>query len=229
MKKRIGIQGFFIFLALALAIFLSRFIFPQWKNEVLEEVLDFMGVGIVLFGLFIRIIARGYKAELSKESRVLVTGGLYNLVRNPMYFGTLLIGLGLVSTLFQWWAFFFFFSIFLIIYIPQVQREEKKLQEHFGQEYKDYCAQTPRFFPNTFKLLKADPREYLSFKWGWAIREFPSWAGALLAIIVIETWEDMKIFGGQALAKEPVEIFLIIIFFVSIFAIFHEKKSISGE
>lgn len=229
MKKRIRIQGFFIFLSVIASILLSKFVFPSWESKVWDEICDAFGIGIILFGLLVRIASRGLKQELSEESKALVTSGLYGLVRNPMYFGTLLIGSGVVLVLFQWWAFFLFLAVFLTIYIPQVRKEEKKLSARFGRVYEEYCATTPRFFPNALKLLKADPREYLFFRREWIFKELPSLVGIITAIIAIEMWEDVRLFGHKGYTKEVTELFLITVFFVAIFSLLHDKKGISGK
>lgn len=94
MKKRIKIQGFLIFLATLATISLSKFVFPHWKKEPWDEFLDVVGIGLVLFGFLFRITARGYKQEKSYNGKLLVKDGPYAMVRNPMYFGTFMIGTG---------------------------------------------------------------------------------------------------------------------------------------
>lgn len=85
-------------------ILFSKFLFPHWKKEILDEFLDAIGISLVLFGFLFRIAARGYKADGSPEGKKLITNGLYGLMRNPMYVGTLLIGLGINLVLFEWWV-----------------------------------------------------------------------------------------------------------------------------
>ncbi|MDI6758843.1 MAG: methyltransferase, partial [Candidatus Omnitrophota bacterium] len=127
MKKRIRIQGMLIFLAVVLTISIPKFVFPYWKEEPLEEFLDVLGVGIVLFGFLFRIAARGYKEEKSFGGKNLVKDGPYYLMRNPMYFGTSLIGIGITIALFKLWIILLFLIICFLIYIPQVKKEEDLL------------------------------------------------------------------------------------------------------
>lgn len=223
MKRRIRIQGFIIFLAVVASILLSKFLFPCWKKETLDEFLDAIGLGIVLFGFLFRIAARGYKAEVSANGKYLITDGLYGLMRHPMYFGTLLIGLGIVLILFKWWAFFLFLPIFLLIYIPQIQQEENQLYRRFGDEYKTYCKRTPKYFPNIYSLFKVDLQDYLFFKWVWIKREIPSLIGVIGIIIAIETREDVRLFGYSEYTKELLELALTIGIFVIIF-LFYKKE-----
>ncbi|MBI3991233.1 MAG: isoprenylcysteine carboxylmethyltransferase family protein, partial [Candidatus Omnitrophica bacterium] len=143
MKYRTQIQRILILLVLVSTLFFAKFLFPVWKEEPIDELFDAIGAVLVLFGFVIRISARGYKADKSNDGKSLVKEGIYCLMRNPMYFGTLLIGLGIIFALFQWWAFLLFLVVFLLIYIPQIMREEKELAKQFGEEYKEYSKKTP--------------------------------------------------------------------------------------
>lgn len=226
MKIRIRIQGFLIFLAIATTILLSKFLFPYWKEEALDEFLDALGIGLVLWGFLFRIAARGHKAEKSSQGKKLITDGPYGLIRNPMYFGTLLIGLGINMVIFAWWAAIIFFIIFLSIYIRQIRREEADLSRRFGEEYKNYCKVTSRYFPRIFNI---NLREHLFFKWPWIQKELPSLIGVMGVIIVIEAWEDIRLFGYNGYRKELLELPLIIICFIIILGLFYEKKNIPRE
>lgn len=229
MKKRIKIQGFLIFCVLAIAILMPKFLFAHWEKEALDEFLDALGMGVVLFGFLFRIAARGYKAEISANGRCLVKDGPYGLIRHPMYFGTLLIGLGIVLALFKWWAFPVFFIVCLLIYIPQIQREENKLYASFGAEYQNYCKTVPKYFLNIINLFKVDFRDYLFFKRAWIKKEFSSLVGITALIIAIEAREDVRLFGRQEFIKELLELSLIAVFFIIALKIFHTEKDASDK
>ena len=111
MKKRIGIQGFLLFLAMLMSVLLSKVIFPKWQQKILDEVLNCIGISVILTGFLFRISARGYKSEGSDNGKKLITDGPYSLMRHPMYFGTLLIGAGSILVLFAWWTFLLFFNL----------------------------------------------------------------------------------------------------------------------
>ncbi len=229
MKKRIKIQGFLLFLAVTISILLSKFLFHQWKYEATDEFLDALGIGVACFGFLFRVAARGYKAERSSQGQLLVKDGPYGLMRNPMYFGTLLIGIGIVLLLFQWWVLLLFLLVFLLIYSPQVNREENKLSQQFGDEYLLYAKRTPKYFPSVVKLLKMNLGEHLFFKWPWIKKELPSLIATITIIIAIETREDARLFGYHEYRKELLELFLIIVFFMVIFVLFYERKGLSRK
>ncbi|MBI4483536.1 MAG: isoprenylcysteine carboxylmethyltransferase family protein [Acidobacteria bacterium] len=101
------------------------------------------GAALAAVGLGIRIWATGY---LQKNSR-LATGGPYALTRNPLYFGSLLLGLGFMLTTPGWWFPAIFLSLFVLFYLPTMRSEEKQLQELFGEAFEQYRCGTPLFFP----------------------------------------------------------------------------------
>lgn len=224
MKKRIGIQGFLIFLTIVVSILFSKFFFPKWKKEYLDEFLDAVGIGIILFGFLFRIAARGYKSERSNSGKTLITDGPYGLMRHPMYFGTLLIGLGVILVLFEWWAFPLFLTVFLLIYIPQVRKEERLLSSRFGQGYELYSKKIPNYFPKGLSLFKIDLGDYLFFKWSWVKKELVSLVAVMSLIIAAEMWEDVRLFGSTEYFKELIELCLIIIFLVAIFILSYKRK-----
>jgi len=213
-----------IFFAIVAVFVLYAFVFPRWRNEKLDEILDFLGIGIILFGFLLRISARGYKEDNSLSSNKLVTGGPYALMRNPMYFGTLLIGTGFVITLVEWWALLLFLFIFFWIYIPEVNKEEAVLEHNFGQEYIDYCKITPRYLPRLDYLLSI--RKYLPLKLTWIKKELFSLIGTLVCVVIIEVWQDVILFGGDELVKETQELILTIILFIFIILLCFKKKSL---
>lgn len=225
MKKRIRIQGFLIFLAVAVTILLSKFLFVPRKQQIWDVLLDVIGIAFILSGFLFRISARGYKSEKSGEGRVLMTTGPYSLIRNPMYFGTLLIGSGIVLVLFQWWAFFVFLSIFLAIYIPQIQKEEKRLYAQFGDEYAAYCKKIPRYFPLILSIFKLKINEYLPLKRQWIKKELISLIGVISTVLAIECWKDASEFGYQGYVKELLGLFSIVILFIAIFILFYGKDN----
>jgi protein-S-isoprenylcysteine O-methyltransferase Ste14 len=89
---------------------------------------------------------RGTPAPIDAPKK-LVVRGLYRYTRNPMYLGVLTVILGWV-VLFRSldlvvYALFIgsCFHCFVVFY------EERQLQQEFGSEYEDYCAQVGRWLP----------------------------------------------------------------------------------
>ena len=102
MKKRLKINGIIIFCATIIVAFFPRVFFRNnGSGTILEQYIEIMGFSLILLGQIIRVSARGYKAEHSRESQALIQAGPYQVVRNPMYLGIFLIGLGVVLAVFR--------------------------------------------------------------------------------------------------------------------------------
>ena len=223
MKKRVKIQGLSIFISIVITVFLHKLLFPEWKRQLCNELFNLLGIVLVLFGFLFRVCARGHKEEKSSQGRSLVKDGPYALIRNPMYFGTLLIGIGIIAILFQFWTIFLFLTVFLLIYIPQVRKEEALLAAVFKEEYREYSRVVPGYFPRIRSLL--NPLAYLSLKLSWVKKELSSFIFTWIAVLAIEIWEDARLFGPAELIKKPLELVLVILFFVLLVVLFRQQKS----
>ena len=108
------------------------------------------GFPLVLLGQALRFWAVGcigrYRGE-QVGAETLATWGPYAFVRNPLYAGNGLIGLGW-GLMAGPWATLAFVVIFVLLYtILIVPHEEAFLLEKFGDEYRRYRERTGRFFP----------------------------------------------------------------------------------
>jgi len=190
MKKRIKIQGFLIFLSVVCLAVFYKHLLPSKGGGTLRVVIDILGMTLFLLGYFLRTVARGYKAELNPDGKTLATKGAYALTRNPMYLGTLFIGLGIILLILRWWVALLFLLIYLMIYIPQIKKEEKKLGDLFGGAFGAYCVATPKFFPSIKSITQPESR--IKFKLPWAKKELPSFSAAFIFVMIVKTWELLR-------------------------------------
>ncbi len=72
------------------------------------------------------------------------TGGIYRLSRNPQLVGGFLFVVG-YAMLWPSWPGALWAGLWLVIAHLMVRAEEAHLQAVFGDEYRAYCARTPRF------------------------------------------------------------------------------------
>jgi protein-S-isoprenylcysteine O-methyltransferase Ste14 len=72
------------------------------------------------------------------------TSGLYRYIRNPQLVGGFIFMVG-YAMLWPSWTGALWASIWLVIAHLMVRCEETHLENVFGDEYRDYCARTPRF------------------------------------------------------------------------------------
>ncbi len=75
----------------------------------------------------------------------LVTSGVYQLTRNPMYLGMLLVLLGWADLLDNFLAYSGALSFFLYISAFQIKPEEEVMKGKFSQEFSQYCSQVRRW------------------------------------------------------------------------------------
>jgi protein-S-isoprenylcysteine O-methyltransferase Ste14 len=127
----------------------------RWGNASLSALLPravgtiSMIGGLTLFGWCVSLFMRVGKGTLAPwdPTRNLVAKGPYRFVRNPMIWGVALMVLGEALIWGSWmmgvWACVFF----LINHIYFVLSEEPGLERRFGDHYRAYKADVPRWIP----------------------------------------------------------------------------------
>jgi len=220
MKIRIRIQGLIVFIVLLMVLIFFKTLYPYWRNEFWDEAFDTLGIVLVLFGFLFRIASRGYKAEKSQGGRILVKDGPYALIRHPMYFGTFLIGCGIISLLFSTWAVFLFIFIYIVIYLPVIKKEEKLLLSRFGEEYIAYRQTVSAYFP---KILSVKNKNFI-FRLKWVRKEFFSLVITLILIFGIEIAEDVRLFGKGEIFDEFIEMSIVCLVFIICIYLFLRKR-----
>lgn len=225
MKKRLKVNGIIMGLAGLAIAFFPRFFLRVFSGSIQEEILEALGFAFILLGQIIRVSARGYKAEHSQDSRALIQGGPYQVVRNPMYLGIFLIGLGVVLAIFRWWAIVVFAAVFIIRYILLIYKEEKKLCLMFPQDYPEYCRKVPRILPALSSIIRLDISEYLPVRIIWFKKEIGSILTLLLLTLLVESWEDIAKEGIRAYLQQSVWIFSTFILFTILVILLSNRTS----
>lgn len=154
------------------------------------------GLGVALAGQAIRCATIGlvYIIRGGRDHKVhaetLVTQGIYNHVRNPMYLGNFLLIAGFALASNRWVFLLAGSAIAIYVHVAIVAAEEHFLRGRFGAEYDAYCARTPRFFPRlaglggtlrgyTFDLRRVIAQEYQ--------KPF-GWPAMIAAVILVNLW-----------------------------------------
>ncbi|MCL5405883.1 MAG: isoprenylcysteine carboxylmethyltransferase family protein [Deltaproteobacteria bacterium] len=136
----------------ALVATFMPFTFPVLSGAAPSGVIILMVSSLILLlGMIFTLVALGTLGRsfsLIPQTRKLVTGGPYRLVRHPVYVGEIIGALGLVV----WAASIPKSVVFVLLVGCEVYRalqEEKLLAEVFP-EYREYASKTRRFIPGIF-------------------------------------------------------------------------------
>jgi len=168
---------------------------------------------LIMKGNLLRMTARGHKKNFSKKSEELVTSGPYSLVRNPMYLGSFLIGAGFVLEIWPWWCLPFFGWMFYMRFVRQVIKEEKVLNEQFGEKYAEYSKKVPRVFPSLKSLNKVKTNDIFNLNEMFSTNEKRGLAGWLALAVILETFQELLVFGITNITSTVVVFISTIIIF----------------
>src|SRR5215203_751558 len=102
-----------------------------------------IGASVSMVGLAIRAWASGH----IRKNAQLATSGPYAFTRNPLYFGSFLLGLGFTIASGRWLLALLFAALFLGIYLPVMRVEASTMAELFGKEFETYRRSVPLFVP----------------------------------------------------------------------------------
>lgn len=214
MKRRLKINGLIIFLAVVLSAAFPYLFLRRTQAAFWDEFAKICGITLILLGQILRASSRGYKTTHSQNGHSLIQGGPYALVRNPMYLGILLIGLGVVLVLFNFWALVIFLFVFITRYLLLIFTEEKKLLAAFGQAYQDYQRRTPRLIPALGAVFKKDLAEYLPLKTPWLRKEIGTILTVFFAVFFLQGWKDAVSLGPGICLREAILGLSVVILFV---------------
>ena len=138
----------FVLAALTAIIFLALFFVSSAlsTDETIHEHIEAFGIGAILVAILGRTWCTLYIG--GRKSAEIVKGGPYSMTRNPLYvFSTIgAAGIGAmtgsitVALVFAVLCYAAFHAVILV--------EEAYLEENFGDAYRQYMREVPRFFPN---------------------------------------------------------------------------------
>lgn len=134
-------------IAAAIGLFFLCSTTSYWdtKNSAVSFVLFLIGMFLVAIASLGRMWCSLYIADYKDQK--LITKGPYSLCRNPLYFFSMLGGIGIgfaTETL----TFPPLLALLFSVYYPFViKSEERRLERFFGADFIDYKKHVPSFFP----------------------------------------------------------------------------------
>ena len=144
---------------------------PTWLSIV-------AGTAIASVGIVIRALASGHV----KKDRELTMTGPYAYVRNPLYLGSIVIGIGFAMAARDLWIGVVLVLYFLLVYVPVIRGEQNFLRGQFPG-YDDYTRRVPSLVPRS--LWFSGVTEGYSRELYLRHREYNSLLGAAAIVAVL--------------------------------------------
>ena len=204
---------------------------PSWEVFTDPVTAMLIGFSVTIIGQLIRIITIGlvYIIRGGKDRRVyaedLVTTGIFNHCRNPLYVGNILIlvGLGIASNSLLFMAVFT--PLFLFFWQAIVLAEENYLRNKFGEQYDEYCKRVNRWLINFNGIGKT--LRSMQFKWKRVIiREYNAtylWMTGAVLIMMKHFYFHKDQFDFNK--NLPLFIFILVLLLLLYFFARYLKKS----
>lgn len=138
--------------AIAAGLILDRL----WPLDGLRDLLGLVprlaiGAALIAGGMLLALSAQrifrriGTPVEPWKPSLRLAAAGPYAYTRNPMYVGFVLFAAGLGVALGSLWTLALLIPAALVLHYGVVRREERYLEQKFGDDYRAFKARVPRY------------------------------------------------------------------------------------
>ena len=145
------------------------------------------GVAFALLGEWIQLWA---SAHLRKNVDVVMSGP-YAFVRNPMYTGRFLVGLGITLVTWRWFFILPYIVGFWLYAQARVLGEDARLRMLFGERYEAYCAAVRQWLPTLPRRRFSDAR----WSWSCVLRNHELRVAAAVVVgLVLVKWR-MTAFG----------------------------------
>ena len=168
-------------LGFVLVVFYFCLAHPTWRALLL-------GLIGILPGLLIRALASGHV----RKNEVLATSGPYAYTRNPLYLGSLLIGIGFAIAAQSWWIDGALALMFFAIYVPVIRDEEAFLRQRFP-EFDEYARRVPRIIP---RITAEVSEKSAGFSWELYLKHRECNAAVGVVGMVAGLIAKMMVLGG---------------------------------
>ena len=146
-----------------------------------------VGAVIAVVGLLIRAWASGH----IRKAKILAVSGPYAYTRNPLYVGSLIMGLGFTIAAGVWWLSLLFLLLFVGIYLPVMRVESDDIRRIFADDFLEYEREVPLLIPRLTPWKKRG--EKFDFQLYFQYREYRAAigvAGALAILVAKAIWLD---------------------------------------
>ncbi len=152
-----GDLGQIIFLIIFLIIWISDSFFLEYSTLSLDTIPNMIrmiiGFPILIISGICAKFGLGIVFGEVREKPEIIEKGVFNIVRHPIYLGSILLYLGLIILTCSI-ASAILWIIIVIFYYYISKYEEKLLLKEFGRDYEKYIERVPMLIPMKFKKAK---------------------------------------------------------------------------
>jgi protein-S-isoprenylcysteine O-methyltransferase Ste14 len=182
-------------------LFYAALFIPSWPIFSNKNFGECYYIWPIVIGLFVTVLGQlirgltiglAYIVRGGKEGKPyaegLVTEGIFNHCRNPLYVGNILmlLGVGILANSLVYVAIVI--PIFLFVYQAIVLAEENFLRGKFGTGYDAYCKKVNRWFPNLAGIGKTFASMHFNWK-RWILKEHTTqfiWLSGIVLILFLK-------------------------------------------
>ncbi len=182
-------------------LFYAALFIPSWPIFSNKNFGECYYIWPIVIGLFVTVLGQlirgltiglAYIVRGGKEGKPyaegLVTEGIFNHCRNPLYVGNILmlLGVGILANSLVYIAIVI--PIFLFVYQAIVLAEENFLRGKFGTGYDVYCRKVNRWFPNLAGIGKTFASMHFNWK-RWILKEHTTqfiWLSGIVLILFLK-------------------------------------------
>jgi protein-S-isoprenylcysteine O-methyltransferase Ste14 len=132
------------------------------------------------------LLLRGWAAGSIHKDKALAVGGPYRFLRHPLYLGSFLLGVGLVTASGSWILLALLLAFFGWSYSRTLREERETLEETFGEEYRAYRTAVPALVPRIRPRADAAPLGQ-GFRWSLYLhnKEWEAALGTVAAFVIL--------------------------------------------
>lgn len=181
---------------LPVPFFLVPLLARPWPEEQ-SATTWLVGLGLVLLGEAFRIAgvaaAGSTTRRRSRGVAYLVTYGIFQWTRNPLYVGNFLAWMGVVVASGVLWFLPVAVVLFAVEYFFIVRFEEAQLETFFGEQYVRFKQRTPRWLARPPATRESGPHD-----WGaalWSERSTFLQYAAFAVVLALKQRYDWALFG----------------------------------
>jgi len=113
----------------------------------------------IFFGFFLIILGmvfRGWSSGYINKDRELATEGPFALTRNPLYFGNLLLAVGIAIACHNLYSTIICIGFYVVFFPFLIVIERKRMKARFGRQYEQWAKHANLFFPRIGRIGKGN-------------------------------------------------------------------------